>query len=201
MAPTTPKKLIHHQPDESFSLLSARFATNGMRYKDVLVENVLLFIRNIARSTNTNVGYLFSCVMTAINFIAAKSSCFLELRTSGKYKVNPNTYMIFMGPPTSGKSSAIKTGIMNPFKEIGLDDDILTTATTSALANMLVQNGSAFMVNSEIHEILKKKIDSSMQTHSGEITMLNNLCTVGNLIRICFQPGTMMRFLKMLRSA
>ena len=72
------------------------------------------FVDLQAKSLSTNRGYLMSCIITTTAFISS-TLCTIE---SFGTTFPINLYSIFIGPPTSGKSQAIRECSTSPIESL-----------------------------------------------------------------------------------
>eukprot|EP00112_Aurelia_sp_Birch-Aquarium-sp1_P003795 Seg1429.2 transcript_id=Seg1429.2/GoldUCD/mRNA.D3Y31 product="hypothetical protein" protein_id=Seg1429.2/GoldUCD/D3Y31 len=86
-----------------------------------------------------------------------------------------------MGPPTSGKSQAIKECSTTPIENIAEEFDwgcvIIGKCTSSALSKSLSSLKMGFMVSSEIFDVFHKLLKSDEDTASGDTQLLCQLFT------------------------
>ena len=139
------KHIINRIPEETWAELNTRFLKHEVDYQSVLSMPLYEFLHNKATSVGTNIGYLLSSMIATTNFLAARNQSHIEIRND--YKINLNTFMIFVGQPSTGKSPAIKLAVSKPLPEIQNDQYIMSTATTSALTKFLANQNCAYIVN------------------------------------------------------
>ncbi len=125
-------------------------------------ENAFRVLSDISMARNAPFGAFFLTILTTVNFIAAASKVKLQMAARmNQWLMNTNTFSVFIGPPTCGKTNTIKAAIMDPFKEIGrnLKESIKGRMTMAALADSLADKDSGhkvYMVNSEVAETLSR---------------------------------------------
>ena len=103
-------------------------------------------------------------MLTAINFMLALKRVNVDLpSTTDTWSVNLNTYTIFVGPSQTGKMPSMKLSVQNPFNKLNMKEhmEVIPTAQTLAksVANADIDH-AVMMVNSEIHELLKRMLEN-----------------------------------------
>ena len=93
--------------------------------------------------------------------------------------MNANIYLVFVGPPSTGKSQAIQVGTTDPLHAVASARDdansvIIGKATSAGLFTRLAQ-GNGMMVSSEIHDVLLKMAKNDGDSASGDIATLCHL--------------------------
>ena len=110
---------------------------------------------NNAAAISTCNGYLFDSVLSTTSFIVGRHS----LVSYNGLSVKPNMYIIFVGPPSTGKSQAINTGCVAPLDLLSTTEDcppfVIRKSTSAGLVSRLSE-GDAMLVSSEIYDILTR---------------------------------------------
>ena len=86
---------------------------------------------------------------------------------------NLNLFWFMVGNPTTGKTTAINLGVVNPLKDVPEVNKFRKTNTTSGgLTDFLSKNGALFMVSSEISMFLQKVLKSDEAAASSDVELL-----------------------------
>ena len=131
------------------------------------------FLKLKATSIGTNSGYVFASLVTTINYIAAHRKATIEIRRN--YITNLNTYFIFVGQPSTGKSPAIKAAVVQPFSKLNMTEELISSSTSSGLSKLLANNNAAYIVNPEISDYLLKVLKNNDENYSGDMELLCKL--------------------------
>jgi len=71
-----------------------------------------------------------------------------------------NIYSIFIGPPTTGKSQAIKECAISPMASVTGEADtaspVIQKCTSSGLIKTIADNNRGFLLSAEIYDVLFK---------------------------------------------
>ncbi|KAJ8050774.1 hypothetical protein HOLleu_04102 [Holothuria leucospilota] len=124
-------------------------------YECVFSEPVSRFISRKATSINSNMGYLLSALLTSALFVLSMS---MQLSTFTGFETVPN--IVFVGPPSTGKSQAIKEAASGPLNRLIEDKDLVSflieTATPSGLFKKLSEDNKGFLLSPEVYDVLFK---------------------------------------------
>ena len=124
---------------------------------------------------SSNNGYFTSSIISAAGFITSLQS---EL-DFGTHKMPLNTYSIFVGPPTLGKSVAISSFAQKPIQTIADDfnigDIIINKPTSSAMQRILADLNKGIMLSPEIYDPINKLLKSDEDDASGDAQLLCEL--------------------------
>lgn len=84
------------------------------------------------------------------------------------YQQIPNIFTLFVGYPGTGKSALVGQGATSPVLTIGGQNDnlLIGRATSSALVKQISENSKAYVVSSEIYDVLNKLLKSVDETAS-----------------------------------
>ena len=116
-----------------------------------------------------------------MNYIAAASKTKLQMtEQANRWSMNLNTYSMFIGPPSCGKTPTIKAAVTEPFKGLqsSFNDSIRGRLTMSKLADELANDDTGnniFLVNSEAAETLSRHVECSNKKANGDLALLNQV--------------------------
>ena len=175
------RKSISNHSEETFAKYTSTFINSAYDYRRIMSENTYLIVRDIALAKGAPFGALFLSIITTINYIAAAAKVKIQMAaTSNQWTMNLNTYAIFIGPPSCGKTPTIKAAVMDPLK--AMPGDIFRTIkgrlTMSALADALSNKetgNNVYMVNSEAAETISRHVESSNKKSNGDLALLNQV--------------------------
>ena len=146
-------------------------------------KNCFNVLQDIAQAKNAPFGALFISILTTINYIAAAAKTKIQMKpTQGQWVLNLNTYSIFIGPPSCGKTPTIKAAIFEPLSALGgkIKESVKGRMTMAALADALSDytlGNKVYMVNSEVAETLSRNVENSSKKSNGDISMINQVYT------------------------
>ena len=106
-------------PDSTRALLQKHLITLPDLFKKLFLSYVWNFIDNKSYSLSTNPGYISTSLITTTSFIAGSASTLV----TGTQEMPLNIYSIFVGPPTTGKSQAIKECVVSPMVAVVRESD------------------------------------------------------------------------------
>lgn len=90
-----------------------------------------------------------------------------------------NLFVVFVGPPTTGKSPALKEEALQPMMDLKaereLPDFIIEKCTSSVLVKAIAKIGQAFIISPEIYEVINKLLKSDEDNATGDAQMLCQL--------------------------
>jgi len=167
------KRTINQQCDETWAELTRRFISATFKYENMLSPDLYLFLNSKAISIGTNIGYILLPLLTTINYLMSRKNGKIEIREG--YNLNLNTFAIFVGPPTTGKSSAFKAVISEPLSAFGLFQEIISSTTTSGLTKKLSETKKVLIANPEISEYLLKLFKNDDDNCNGESQLICKL--------------------------
>ena len=131
-------------------------------------ENIVSFIKHKAISVNSCIGYFVPTLLATVSYLLAKAKATI----STVNHVQPtNLYTIFVGYPGTSKSSAIDHGCIKQMEntlQADVNGCLLDRTTSSGLVKHLSKNGTAFIVSSEVSDVLNKLLKSDEETCSGD---------------------------------
>ena len=84
-----------------------------------------------------------------------------------------NIFSIFVGPPTTGKSQAIKECAISPMASVTAEADsaspVIQKCTSSGLIKTVVDNNRGFLLSAEIYDVLFKLLKSDEENATGDV--------------------------------
>ena len=100
--------------------------------------------------------------------------------SSTDHRTTLNLYSVVVGPPTTGKSQAMKECSMDPLIAVrdnnDLGDFLLERCTTSALVKCIItEQKKGVVVSPEVYDVLNKMLKNEEENGSGEVQMLCEL--------------------------
>lgn len=165
---------ITRQHEKTWSLLHKRLIEMTFPYNQLFDDNVWQYINHQAASLSTSVGYLVLTLLTTTAFIASTGATIKH-----KHEIPFNLYAIFVGPPSTGKSQALKEGAQLPAANIieseDMDNFLLEKCTSSGLAKTLASNEMGFVVSPELFDFLNKLLKSDDDNATGDAQLLCEL--------------------------
>ncbi len=143
------KRLVTNHSDGTFAKFTSQFINSPFDYSSIMSEKCHNVLRDIALAKHAPFGSLFLTILTTINFIAAAAKTKIQMtRRAGQWFINLNTYGIFIGPPSCGKTPTIKAAINEPLNalECNLKDAIKGRLTMASLADNLSDQSNGHRV-------------------------------------------------------
>ena len=156
----------------TWSNLHARLRGSAFDYGQLFPGPVRNFFKDHALAISTCEGYLVDSVLVTSAFLISERSNVVYNGMSSK----SNVYVLFVGPPSTGKSQAIQVGATDPLHAISLARDeasslIIGKSTSAGLLSRLSQ-GDGMMISSEIHDVMMKMAKSDGENATGDIATL-----------------------------
>lgn len=132
---------LRKQPNSTWALLQKCLISLPDLFEKLFPATVCNFIINKSNSINTNPGYVTSCLITTTAFKAGSTTTI----TTTTQEMPLNLYAIFVGPPTTGKSQAIKECAASPMTAVTAEGDsssspVIQKCTSSALIKTIANN-------------------------------------------------------------
>ena len=165
---------VAKQNAKTWSNLHARLRSYPFDYGQLFPPGVRNFLKDHAVAISTCEGYLIdtcSVLATAAFIMSEKST----IEYNGM-STRANIYIMFVGPPSTGKSQAIQVGATDPLNAIstGWDNKQSLTIGKSTSAGLFARlaEGNGMMVSSEIHDIILKMAKNDGENASGDIATL-----------------------------
>ena len=169
---------VARQHEKTWSLLHKRLVDIDFEYKDLFEENVWTFLNHKAASLSTSVGYLVPSILATTAFIASTGGSLIKHK---HHEIPFNLYFIFVGPPSTGKSQALKEGALEPISTLIENDDLVNCliekCTSSGLAKTVAGNGKGIVVSPELFDLLNKLLKSDDDNATGDAQLLCELFT------------------------
>ena len=131
---------LRKQPDSTWALLQKRLISLPDPFQNLFSENVWSFIKEKAHSLSTNAGYVSTCLVNTTAFVAGMTTTLVN----GAQEMPFNLFSIFVGPPTTGKSQALKECASSPLSAVCRENDsascVINKWTSSGLVKTITQN-------------------------------------------------------------
>ncbi|XP_071854829.1 uncharacterized protein [Apostichopus japonicus] len=157
---------IVKQQEEIWTKLHRRLTSLDFDVTNVFPARVSSFMDHSAKAVSSCSGYLLSCIISACAFLIARKS---TLQMPSGHIQNTNIFHVLTGPPSSGKSQALKLAAMDPIKQIAEDKDfpdpIIQKSTVSGLTKKLSENKQGFLISAEIFDSLSRLLKSENETN------------------------------------
>lgn len=166
---------VAKQHEKTWAQLHRRLISIPFDYDCLFPPPVAEFVNKKAASLGSCPGYLVPCLLTSTAYIIAQN---FVLR-SGLQDMPQNLYMVFVGPPGTGKSQALKEGALQPMHDVRTERDmqncIIEKCTSSALVKTVAEHNKAFIVSPEVFEVLNKLLKSDEDNATGDVQILCQL--------------------------
>ena len=112
-----PTKNLKQLDGAFWASLRRRLAGKNLEKQNQMLGNlfsqeVYQFFTALAHINYTNTGYLVPAAMTTAGFIIANCGSVVQISTN--HQQVTNTYVLLVGPPSTGKSAAIKHAVTEP---------------------------------------------------------------------------------------
>ena len=175
MATSNPFIKVARQHETTWTQLHKRISDVPFGFNEIFSEEIATFLRHKAVSLNSSIGYLTPALLTTTAFLSAKNGCTVETIT---HEQPMNIYTVFVGYPGTGKSSAIQHGCLEPMTELLADENsriLVDRTTSSGLVKHITTKESAFLVSSEIFDVLNKLLKNYDENGSGDAMLLCKL--------------------------
>ena len=141
----------------------------------MFTPRVAEFVNKKAASIGSCPGYLGPCLLTTTAYIVAEHF-FIRC---GPQEMPSNLYMVFVGPPGTGKSQVLKEGSLQPIRDVQNERDLPSTiiekCTSSALVKTVSGHKKAFVASPEVFEVLNKLLKSDKDNATGDVQILCEL--------------------------
>ncbi len=129
---------VSKQHEKTWCDLHRRLISVPFSFEDVFTEPAYEFIKNKAIALSTSIGYMVPCLLTTTAFVTGLNGT--TVSSSTEHRTTLNLYSVVVGPPTTGKSQAMKECAMDPLiavRDNDLGDFVLERCTTSALVKCI----------------------------------------------------------------
>ena len=166
---------LQKQPNSTWAQLQKRLIALPDPFEMLFPADVWSFILNKSHSISTNPGYVSSTLITTTAFMAGTAT---TLKTATQ-EMPLNIYSIFVGPPTTGKSQAIKECAISPMASVTAEADsaspVIQKYTSSRLIKTVADNNRGFLLSAEIYDVLFKLLKSDEENATGDVQALCQL--------------------------
>ena len=166
---------LRKQPDATWALFQRRLIQLPDPFANVFPEEVWTFIQRKAESLSTNAGYVTTTLLTTTAYVAGMTTTLI----SGAQEMPLNLFTVFVGPPTTGKSQAIKECAVNPMTAVTMENDssnsVINKCTSSGLVKTIATNQKGYLLSPEIYDVLFKLLKSDEENATGDVQVLCQL--------------------------
>lgn len=166
---------VAKQHDKTWAQLNRRLISLPFDYESLFTPRVAEFVKNKAASIGSSPGYLVPCLLTTTGYVIAQNF----LIRCGPQEMPSNLFMVFVGPPGTGKSQVLKEGALQPIHDIQTERDLPNTiiekCTSSALVKTVAEHKKAFVVSPEVFDVVNKLLKSDEDNATGDVQILCEL--------------------------
>ena len=166
---------LGRQHENTWADLHRRLIAMPFDFEEMFSKNVYDFIINKAMSVSSSIGYFVPCLLGTTSFVVGLNS----LISHNNQCFPCNLYWMVIGPPTTGKSQAMKECAVDPLLLIRDNCDIgnfmVERCTSSALIKVLSEEKKAMVLSPELFDVVNKLLKNDEEHGSGEIQMLCEL--------------------------
>jgi len=166
---------LQKQPDSTWALLQKRLIALPDPFEHIFQPQVWEFIQRKANSLSTNAGYVGTSLIATTAFVAGMETTVIY----GSHEMPLNLFSIFVGPPTTGKSQALKECAASPIsavcREIDLNNIVINKCTSAGLVKTISQNEKAFLLSAEIYDVIFKLLRSDEENATGDVQIMCQL--------------------------
>ena len=166
---------VAKQHDKTWAQLNRRLISLPFDYDSLFTPRVAEFVKNKAASIGSSPGYLVPCLLTTTTYVIAENF----LIRCGPQEMPSNLFMVFVGPPGTGKSQVLKEGALQPIHDIQTERDLPNTiiekCTSSALVKTVAEHKKAFVVSPEVFDVVNKLLKSDEDNATGDVQILCEL--------------------------
>ncbi|XP_072030394.1 uncharacterized protein [Amphiura filiformis] len=106
---------LNSQPDETWALLQKRLIELPMDLTEFVSAEVAEFIELKSTASYTCPGYTLVSLVAVAAFLISLGA---EIQTTPGMTTKPVLYSLICGPPTTGKSQALKIAALHPLQMI-----------------------------------------------------------------------------------
>ena len=96
---------VSKQAEETWSQLHRRLTKQECNYVQALGPYLKEKMQQKASACATNIGFFTTCLLSTITHLLSYQN--IKFNVCDDYEVGMNLYSIFIGPPSTGKSSAV----------------------------------------------------------------------------------------------
>ena len=166
---------VAKQHERTWAQLNRLLISIPFEYDSLFSPRVSEFVKQKAASLGSCPGYLVPCLLTSTAYVISQNF----LVRNGSQDMPVNLFTVFVGPPGTGKSQALKEGALQPMADVRAERDwantIIEKCTSSALVKSIADNKKAFIVSPEVFEVLNKLLKSDEDNATGDIQVLCEL--------------------------
>ena len=166
---------VAKQHKRTWAQLNRRLISIPFEYDSLFSPRVSKFIKQKAASLGSCPGYLVPCLLTSTAYVISQNF----LVRNGSQDMPVNLFMVFVGPPGTGKSQALKEGALQLMADVRAERDwantIIEKCTSSALVKSIADDKKAFIVSPEVFEVLNKLPKSDEDNATGDVQVLCEL--------------------------
>ena len=98
---------------------------------------------------------------------------------NGSQEMPLNLYSVFVGPPTTGKSQALKECAVSPMSAVAREHDssssVINKCTSSGLVKTIAASEKGYLLSAEIYDVLFKLLKSDEENATGDVQVLCQL--------------------------
>lgn len=166
---------VSKQQEKTWCHLHRRLISLPFSFQDVFSEDVYDFVNNQAISISSSIGYMVPCLLATTAFVAGLNGS--SVSSNSGHTIPFNLYSVVVGPPTSGKSQALKVCTIDPLvavRDNDLGNFLVERCTTSALVKCVSEQKRAVVVSPELYDVLNKMLKNN-ENGSGEVQLLCEL--------------------------
>ncbi|KAJ8018690.1 hypothetical protein HOLleu_43181 [Holothuria leucospilota] len=139
-------------------------------------ETVFKFVSDKADSLSCCPGYMLAGIISTSLFVIGSTS---NLVTPSGHDTKPNIYQLICGPPSTGKSQAIKESGLDPLNTLSDQDQsptpVIQKTTSSGLTKTLSTIHKGFIISTEIFDTLFKLLKGDCDAGTGETSLFCEL--------------------------
>ncbi len=169
------KICLRKQPNSTWALLQKHFISLPDPFKKLFPASVWNFSINKSHSISTNPGYVSSCLITTVAFIAGSTTTLI----TSTQEMPLHIYSIFVCFPTTGKSQAIKKCAVSPMTTVTAKADssspVIQNCTSSGLIKFVADSNRGFLLSDELYNLLLKLLKSDEVNATGDVQALCQL--------------------------
>ena len=173
--PVSKQAKLARQHENTWADLHRRVMSVPFDYEELFPKHVHNFIQKKAVSMSSCTGYFVPCLLSTTSFVLGLNSYI----SNGSRSFPCNMYIMAIGPPTTGKSPAMKEFSVDPLILIRDNCDIgnfvVERCTSSALVKVLSEQNKAMVLSPELYDVLNKLLRNDEENGSGDVQMLCEL--------------------------
>ena len=113
---------VSKQHEKTWCDLHRRLISVPFSFEDVFTQRVYELINNKAIALSTSTGYMVPCLLTTTASVTSLNGS--TVCSSTDHRTTLNLYSVVVGPPTTGKSQAMKECSMDPLIAVRDNNDL-----------------------------------------------------------------------------